>query len=131
MALAVKSNSNARGSPRSRPDAVNFLSADVRGAVGGRLRGRSHGATQASAQSIARSALDEGHQSPLARLGHAAMSEVGRCAHHSGHDLLALALPAWGLILPPASPHAIYGYMDKDLYAGTSEDQGPASRDAD
>ena len=28
-------------------------------------------------------------------------------------------------------PHTIYSYMDKDLYAGTAEDQGPASRDAD
>src|SRR5665811_1272642 len=35
------------------------------------------------------------------------------------------------LILPLASPHTVYGHMDKDLYAGTAEDQGTASRDAD
>jgi hypothetical protein len=42
---------------------------------------------------------------------------------YSGHDLLALALPARGLILPPASPHTIYEHM-ATTQARTAEDQG-------
>jgi uncharacterized membrane protein len=40
-------------------------------------------------------------------------------------------LTARGFNSASGIPHSIYGYVDKDLYAGTSEDQGPASRDAD
>ena len=46
----------------------------------------------------------------------------------SGHGLSAGSpslLPSGGLILPRASPHTLHGHMDKNLYAGTAEDEAP------
>src|ERR1019366_2292653 len=70
----------------------------------------------------------------LAQNGHGVMSDLSPlCAQERTWIIRRQPVVAAqrALIPPPASPHTVYGRMDKDLYAGTAEDQGPASRDAD